>query len=41
MAQRKAGNNKVGVGNITDVSGKVNIAAGDIIKTSIRSINAR
>jgi hypothetical protein len=40
MARRKAGNNKVGVGNITDVSGKVNIAAGDIIK-NINTIHQR
>lgn len=32
MTRRKADDNKVGVGNITNVSGEVNIAAGNIIK---------
>ena len=32
MASRKAGNNKVEVGNIVDVSGEVNIAGRDIYK---------
>jgi energy-coupling factor transporter ATP-binding protein EcfA2 len=30
MVRRKAGDNKVTVGNVTDISGEVNIAAGDI-----------
>jgi conflict system STAND superfamily ATPase/WD40 domain-containing protein len=32
MVRRKVGESKVAVGNITDVSGEVNIAAGDIYK---------
>jgi WD40 repeat protein/energy-coupling factor transporter ATP-binding protein EcfA2 len=32
MSRRKAGDNKVAVGNITSVSGEVNVAGGDIYK---------
>ena len=32
MARRKVGESKVVIGNIRDVSGEVNIAAGDIVK---------
>ena len=32
MARRKAGDDKVTIGDITDVSGEVNVAAGDIYK---------
>jgi WD40 repeat protein len=40
MARRKAGENQVKVGNVTDISGEVNIAAGDIIK-NIKTIHQR
>lgn len=40
MPRRKAGDNQVKVGTVTDVSGKVNIAAGDIIK-NIKTIHQR
>ena len=33
MTKRKTRENKVAVGNITDVSGELNIAAGDINQT--------
>lgn len=40
MARRKSGDNKVEAGNITDVSGEVNIAVGDIIE-NINTLHQR